>query len=295
MFIKSTHEKNSSHQIWAQSEHFWPYPKICILAKIVKNAPNLLKFNVINSFCELILHNKYEKNRSIFDNSQNFTFYVQNFGSCQKCSDSAHILFMKSTHEKNSSHQIWAQSEHFWQCPKNETEDQIVKNAPILLKLNVMNSFCQLILHNKYEKNRSIFDNSQNFTFHVQNFGRCQKCSDCAHILFIKLTHEKNSSHQIWAQSEHFWPYSKICIQAKIVKNAPILLKLNVMNSFCTFILHKKYEKNRSIFDNVKNFTSYVPNFGRCQKCSDCAHILFIKSTHGKNSSHQIWEQLEHF
>ena len=135
-----------------------------------------------------------------------------NFGSCQKCSDCAHILFIKSTHENNSSHQIWAQSEHFWHCPKICIQLHIVKNAPNLLKFNMMNSLCELISHNKYEKNQSIFDNVQNFTFYIHNFGSCQKCSDCAHILFIKSTHENNSSHQIWEQSKHFWQLPKLWI-----------------------------------------------------------------------------------
>ena len=41
-------------QISAQSEHFWHCPKICIQLQIVKNAPNLLKFNMMYSLCELI-------------------------------------------------------------------------------------------------------------------------------------------------------------------------------------------------------------------------------------------------
>ena len=40
--------------------------------KIVKNAPILLIFGVIKSFHELFSHTKYEHNRSIFDNVQNF-------------------------------------------------------------------------------------------------------------------------------------------------------------------------------------------------------------------------------
>ena len=38
----------------------------------VKNAPILLIFGVIKSFHELFSHTKYEHNRSIFDNVQNF-------------------------------------------------------------------------------------------------------------------------------------------------------------------------------------------------------------------------------
>ena len=37
-----------------------------------KNAPILLIFGVIKPFDELFLHTKYEHNRSIFDNAQNF-------------------------------------------------------------------------------------------------------------------------------------------------------------------------------------------------------------------------------
>ena len=39
---------------------------------LVKNAPIWLKFGVSNSIGELISHTKYEQNRSIFDNVQNF-------------------------------------------------------------------------------------------------------------------------------------------------------------------------------------------------------------------------------
>ena len=39
---------------------------------IVKNAPIWLKFGVSNAFGELISHTKYEQNRSIFDDVQNF-------------------------------------------------------------------------------------------------------------------------------------------------------------------------------------------------------------------------------
>ena len=39
---------------------------------LVKNAPIWLKFGVSNSFGELISHTKYEQNRSIFDDVQNF-------------------------------------------------------------------------------------------------------------------------------------------------------------------------------------------------------------------------------
>ena len=38
----------------------------------VKNAPILLIFGVIKPFDELFSHTKYEHNRSIFDNVQNF-------------------------------------------------------------------------------------------------------------------------------------------------------------------------------------------------------------------------------
>ena len=38
-----------------------------------------------------------------------------------------------------------------------------IKNAPILLKFDMMNSFHELFLHTKYEQNRSIFDHFQNF------------------------------------------------------------------------------------------------------------------------------------
>ena len=92
----------------------------------------------------------------------------------------------------------------------------------------------------------------------IQIFEQCQKCSDCAHILFIKSTHQKNSSHQIWAQLEHFWHCSKICIQLQIVKNAPNLLKFNVMNSFCEFISHNKYEKHQRTFDQMSKISYFM-------------------------------------
>ena len=45
----------------------------------VKNGPILLIFGVMKSFNELFSHTKYEQNRSIFDNVQNFgPFYFDN-------------------------------------------------------------------------------------------------------------------------------------------------------------------------------------------------------------------------
>ena len=43
-------------------------------------------------------------------------------------------------------------------------------------------------------------------------------------------------------------------------------------------------------FWQCPKFHIFYPKFGSCQKCSDCAHILFIKSTHQKNY-HTKYEQ----
>ena len=40
---------------------------------------------------------------------------------------------------------------------------EIVKNGPILLIFGVKNQLTKRIVHTKYEQNRSIFDNFQNF------------------------------------------------------------------------------------------------------------------------------------
>ena len=150
------------------SKHLYPAPNCQKCSKFAQIQCD--EFILWVNFTQQI----WEKSK-YFWQSPKFHILYPKFGSCQKCSDCAHILFIKSTHEKNSSHQIWAQSEHFWHCPKICIQLQIVKSAPNLLKFNVMNSFSELISHNKYEKNQSIFDNVQNFTFYIHNFGSCQK------------------------------------------------------------------------------------------------------------------------
>ena len=60
---------------WTLNVRFWDKANHCAGSKfldIVKNAPIWLKFGVSNAFDELISHNKYEQNRSIFDDVQNF-------------------------------------------------------------------------------------------------------------------------------------------------------------------------------------------------------------------------------
>ena len=56
--------------------------------------------------------------------------------------------------------QDWSILEHFDGSEKTRAK---LKNAPILLKFGVMNSFLELFLHTKYELNRSIFDIFENF------------------------------------------------------------------------------------------------------------------------------------
>ena len=83
---------------------------------------------------------------------------------------------------------------------------------------------------------------------HIKNLGvgfciwqsyqcpKFQKCSDFAHILREKSTHQKNCLHQISAQSEHFWlfPNLKIMITLPYAKSNSQIFYMFIFNDYST-------------------------------------------------------------
>ena len=97
-------------------------PKFLFRSKIldlVKNAPIWLIFCVWKQLMKRLHHTKYEQNRSNF---QIFGPGPKILGLRQKWSDFAHIWCDKVFSWVVFTHQIWAQSEHFWQGPKFWTQ-----------------------------------------------------------------------------------------------------------------------------------------------------------------------------